>query len=111
MNVRQTRPDFLTSQEPQVRRCPIWYILYLFYFHVIYCYYWRYSDVPRAKVRPPLELVTWQVSLSREREYAAQYLSYIEPSLHDGLSPISREEEGTAAITKPSPAVVFDIII
>ena len=59
----------------------------------------------------PLELVTWQVSLSREREYAAQYLSYIEPSLHDGLSPISRAEEGTAAITKPSPAVVFDIII
>ena len=49
------------------------------------------------KCDPPLELVTWQVSLSREREYAAQYLSYIEPSLHDGLSPISRGEEGTAA--------------
>ena len=63
------------------------------------------------KCDPPLELVTWQVSLSREREYAAQYLSYIEPSLHDGLSPISRAEEGTAGITKPSPAVVFDIII
>ena len=91
MNVRQTRPDFLTSQEPQIRCCPIWSILSYFTFMLSIVIIDAIVTFLVQKCDPPLELVTWQVSLSREREYAAQYLSYIEPSLHDGLSPISRE--------------------